>query len=95
MQKKLVRQKNTAKKNEKQVTNLMWLTKARQYALTYASKHSYVTSDDVVAALGVPQDSPSLIGSIFQKNMFTKIGYTPSARNTTHGREIGVWRAKK
>ena len=81
-------------KNAKQLSNRIWLAKARQYAVQYAEKHGFVTSDDVLEAVGSVADSPSVAGAIFKDSRFTKTGYRPSRRETTHGREIGIWRLR-
>ena len=73
--------------------NQVYLAKARQTAHKLAQQKGFVTSDDVVNIVGMPS-SPSVVGSIFKGNGFTRVGYTPSTRNSTHGREIGVWRLK-
>ena len=77
-----------------QMSNIVWLSKARQYAVKHAENHGYVTSDDVLASVGACQ-SPSVAGAIFKDSRFTKTGYTPSRRLTTHGRDIAVWRLKR
>ncbi len=86
--------KNNSKKTALQISNNLWLAKARQYAARHATSHGFVTSDDVLASVGVCQ-SPSVAGAIFKDSRFTKTGYTPSRRITTHGRDIAVWRLKK
>jgi hypothetical protein len=86
--------RSSGKKNALQISNGLWLAKARQYAVKHATSHGYVTSDDVLATIGVCQ-SPSVAGAIFKDSRFTKTGYTPSRRETTHGRDIAVWRLKK
>ena len=72
----------------------VWLEKARTYAKTHAAKHTFVTSDNVLAAVGSPTGQSGSIGSIFRNGMFTKVGYTPSTRPSSHRREIGVWRLR-
>jgi hypothetical protein len=74
----------------------VWLEKARKYAKTHATKHIFVTTDNVLAAVGTPmgKHGSSSIGAIFRNGMFTKVGYTPSTRPSSHRREIGVWRLK-
>jgi len=81
-------------KNALQISNGLWLAKARQCAVNHAGKHGYVTSDDVLESVGACQ-SPSVAGAIFKDSRFTKTGYTPSRRLTTHGRDIVVWRLKR
>ena len=86
--------RSSGKKNALQIGNGLWLAKARQYAVTHAEKHGFVTSDDVLASVGICQ-SPSVAGAIFKDSRFAKTGYTPSRRVSTHGRDIAVWRLKR
>ena len=74
----------------------VWLEKARKYAKTHATKHTFVTSDNVLAEVGSPtgQSGAGSVGAIFRNGMFTKVGYTPSTRPSCHRREIGVWRLR-
>ena len=72
----------------------VWLEKARKYAKTHAAKHTFVTTDNVLAAVGEPTNGGSTTGAIFRNGMFTKVGYTPSTRPSCHRRAIGVWRLK-
>ena len=74
-------------------SNQVYLAKARQAAHKLAQQKGFVTSDDVVNVVGMP-NAPSVVGSIFKGNGFVKVGYTPSTRTSTHGREIGGWRLK-
>jgi len=90
----LMNKKSSGKKNALQISNMLWLEKARQYAVNHAGKHGYVTSDDVLSYVGSCQ-SPSVAGAIFKDSRFAKTGYTPSRRATTHGRDIAVWRLKR
>ena len=80
-------------KSKNDTNSQVYLAKARQAAYKLAQQKGFITSDDVVNVVGMPQ-SPSLVGSIFKGNGFVRVGYTPSTRNSTHGREIGVWRLK-
>ncbi len=72
----------------------VWLEKARKYATAHAAKHTFVTTDNVLAAVGESTNGGSITGAIFRNGMFTKVGYTPSTRPSCHRREIGVWRLK-
>ena len=74
-------------------SNQVYLAKARQAAHKLALQKGFVTSDDVVNVVGMPS-APSVVGAIFKGSSFTRIGYTPSTRSSTHGREIGVRRLK-
>ena len=73
--------------------NQVYLANARQAAYKLAQQKGFVTSDDVVNVVGMPK-SPSVVGSIFKGNGFIRVAYTPTTRNSTHCREIGVWRLK-
>ena len=86
--------RSIGKKNALQISNGLWLAKARMCAVKHAENHGFVTSDDVLEYVGTCQ-SPSVAGAIFKDGRFTKTGSTPSRRSTTHGREITVWRLKK
>ena len=86
--------RSSGKQSALQISHGVWLAKARQYAVKHAENHGFVTSDDVLETVGACQ-SPSVAGAIFRDSRFTKTGYTPSRRPTTHGREITVWRLKK
>ena len=86
--------KSSGKKNALQISNGLWLAKARMCAVKHAENHGFVTSDDVLEYVGACQ-SPSVAGAIFKDSRFTKTGYTPSTRPTTHGRAIAVWRLKR
>ena len=82
-----------AERSKSSNSNQVYLAKARQAAHKLAQQKGFVTSDDVVNVVGMP-NAPSVVGSIFKGSGFTRIGYTPSTRTSTHGREIGVWRVK-
>ena len=87
--------RSSGKKNALQISNGLWLAKAREYAVKHAERHGFVTSDDVLASVGVCK-SPSVAGAIFKDTwIWAMVGYMPSSRLTTHGRNITVWRLKK
>ena len=84
---------SSGKKNALQISNQMWLARARSAAFKYAERHGFVTSDDVLEVVGACQ-SPSVAGAIYKDERFVKSGYRPSRRLTTHGRDISIWRLK-
>ena len=84
--------KSTGKKNARQVSNSLWLEKARQYAVKYAKAHTFVTADDVVAEVGSPTGHMNASGSLFKGGQFTKVGEVASRRTASHGKPIGIWR---
>ena len=55
---------SSGKKNALQISNQMWLARARSAAFKYAERHGFVTSDDVLEVVGACQ-SPSVAGAIF------------------------------
>jgi hypothetical protein len=77
--------------NSSKEGNLVYLEKARQTAYKLAQQKGFVTSDDVVRVVGMPS-TPTILGALFKGKNFIRVGYTPSTRSQTHGREIGVWR---
>jgi len=83
--------KRVGKQNAKQVSNSLWLEQGRQYATKYATKHGFVTSDDVVAEIGNPAGHMNASGSLFKGGQFKKVGDIQSRRTTAHGRTIGIW----
>ena len=82
-----------SKSSKDMSASAMYLQKARQAAHKLAKQKGFVTTDDVVNVVGMPS-SPSVIGALFKDNNYVRVGYTPSTRKGTHGREIGVWRLK-
>ena len=72
--------------------NEEWLTLARRQANHLAKSGLEVTSDMVIARVGMPPADvhPNVIGSIFRHG-FHRVGYTKSERPSAHGRMIGIW----
>ena len=74
------------------------LALAKQYAVTLAETHGEITSDDVALAMEQDghryEDLGNAAGSLF-RGRFEWTGRTAtSARVSTHGRIIRVWRLK-
>ena len=80
------------KKNARQVSNSIWLERARQYAVKYAKKHTFVTADDVVEEVGSPTGHMNASGSLFRNGQVSKVGEVVSRRTTSHGKPIGIWK---
>ena len=76
-----------------EVTSSEWLSMARSEAVSIAESHGSVTSDAVLAAIGLPPEyiHPNVIGAIFNDRRFRRIGVTPSGRPRNNASIIGVW----
>ena len=76
-----------------EVTSSEWLAMARNKAENIAQSHGSVTSDAVLAAIGLPPAymHPNVIGAIFNDRRFRRIGVTPSSRPRNNASIIGVW----
>ena len=80
-------------KNARQVSNALWLSKARKFAENYAKEHTFVTSDNVVQGVGRAK-TINATGALFRNGMFESVGYTSSTRPEAHGREIRIWKLR-
>ena len=70
----------------------VWLNRARAVAVDICQDHGSVTTDDVLEKIGMPSGMhPNVIGSIFRRGSFRRIGFQPTKRPQGHGRLIGVW----
>lgn len=69
---------------------MSWLEKAREYAYNYADTYRFVTSDEVLRAVGKPKNS-GLIGKVFQSEEFRSVGSIESTRKSNKGRRINIW----
>lgn len=54
-----------------------------------------VTVNDVRALCPSPEDAdPRIMGAVFQKSEFVRVGFAASERRSCHGRMIGVFRLR-
>lgn len=73
-----------------------WLEMARGHARRIASDKGEVTIDDVRRVCPPPDDcDPRIMGSVFSRKDFERVDFRASARETCHGRPIGVFRLKR
>ena len=61
-------------KNARQVSNALWLSRARKYAENYAKEHTFVTSDNVVEGVGRAK-TINATGALFRNGNFQSVGY--------------------
>ena len=70
-----------------------WLSQARKVARDISHRDGMVTSDDVLAVMGLPAHyHHNIVGCIFHEG-FYRIGWRPTIRPQGHGRMIGVWKS--
>ena len=68
-----------------------WITIARRVAGLLAEANGRVTSDIVIAVVGLPEGiHHNVIGTMFSMG-FTRAGSTPTRRPVGRYRRIGVW----
>jgi hypothetical protein len=72
-----------------------WIARARDVARSIAAEKGQVTIDDVRAVCPPPDGAdPRIMGSVFAKSGFERIGFTASKRDACHGRMIGVFKLR-
>ena len=72
-----------------------WLATARQVARDVCVEQGFVTADDVRARLPIPSEYDGrVMGAVFCKGLFQKVGYQATMIPTSHGRPIAVFKAK-
>jgi hypothetical protein len=73
-----------------------WITAARAIARELAAAHGQVTIDDVRLRFPPPEGAdPRIMGSVFAKGAFVRIGFAASRRDACHGRMIGVFKLRE
>lgn len=77
-------------------TGAFWLSRARAVAHEHAIANGKVTSDDVLAVVGMPEDMHhNLVGAIFAlRDEWRAVGRTATKRAEGHSRRITVWRLR-
>ena len=72
-----------------------WIAAARRVAIWVCRRRGQVTADDVREILPIPPEYDGrVMGAVFCKSLFTKIGYKATTIPTSHGRPIAVFRAR-
>jgi hypothetical protein len=73
-----------------------WIARARAAARRIAREKGQVTINDVRACCPPPQDAdPRIMGAVFSRTEFVRVGFAVSYRKPCHGRHIGVFRLRR
>ncbi len=76
-------------------TGASWLARARAVAHEHCIQWGKVTSDDVLAVVGMPKDAHrNLVGAMWNTSEWRAVGRTATKRPSGHGRFITVWRLR-
>lgn len=69
-----------------------WIDEARKVAHQLLKKQYSVTIEDVLRVHPLPKFlHRNTIGTVFSQSEFSKIGYAPAKKLSSHGRILGVW----
>ncbi len=69
-----------------------WIARARAHARRIAGERGRVTINDVRMVCPPPDDAdPRIMGAVFSRAEFTRVGFQVSHRKSCHGRHIGVF----
>jgi hypothetical protein len=72
-----------------------WLALARHTAREICRSQGTVSSDDVLAEIGMPEGfHHNVVGAIFNSREFVRVGFRRTRRPQGHARMIGVWSRK-
>ena len=72
-----------------------WIATARRVARQVCEEEGFVTADAVRARLPIPpQYDGRVMGAVFCRRLFEKVGYKATTTPTSHGRPIAVFRVK-
>ena len=72
-----------------------WIATARRVAHQVCEEEGFVTADAVRARLPIPPEYDGrVMGAVFCKSLFQKIGYQATMIPTSHGRPIAVFKVK-
>ena len=72
-----------------------WLSRAREAARLLAAEKGAITINDVRGVCPPPEGAdPRIMGSVFLKRDFERVGFAASSRDACHGRTIGVFKLR-
>lgn len=72
-----------------------WLAEARSIAERIGMTGKYVTVNMVRELLPPPEDvDPRIMGAIFKRKDWERVGYVSSGRSTCHNRPIAIFRLR-
>ena len=73
-----------------------WIATARRVARQVCEEEGFVTADAVRARLPIPPEYDGrVMGAVFCKSLFQKVGYKATTVATSHGRPVGIFKAKE
>jgi hypothetical protein len=77
---------------EKPSVHQEWIARARAHARRIAGERGQVTINDVRLVCPPPDDAdPRIMGAVFGRAEFVRVGFAVSYRKSCHGRHIGVF----
>jgi hypothetical protein len=72
-----------------------WIFKARDAARRLATERGQITINDVRGVCPPPEDAdPRIMGAVFLKREFERVGFAASSRDACHHRTIGVFKLR-
>ena len=72
-----------------------WISRARDVARRLAEAQGEITINDVREVCPPPDGAdPRIMGSVFLKRDFVRVGFAASSRDACHGRPIGVFKPR-
>jgi len=78
-----------------EATRTEWLQQARAAAYAIGSDGCAITINDVRRVCPPPVDvDPRIMGAVFLRKYWQKIGYLNSNRNQCHGRPVAIYELK-
>ena len=76
-----------------------WSEQAAWWINTLTTRGEIITSDSLIAEIGLPTGSPNQVGARFaawhKAGLIEPVGYVTSTRCTNHGRAVRSWRVTK
>ena len=73
-----------------------WIATARRIAIWVCHRRGQVTADDVREILPIPPEYDGrVMGAVFCKSLFQKVGYKATTVASSHGRPVGIFKAKE
>lgn len=73
-----------------------WIDEARALAVQIATERGRVSSDDIWERLPPPETvDPRVMGAVFHRSRFKRVGFAISKRPACHSRPIAVWALKE
>ena len=72
-----------------------WVAKAWKWIVDQAATGAIFTTDDLIAAVGMPETHTKAVGAVVRsasvKGIIQTVGVTPTTRKSSHGRLIRQW----